>query len=263
MSITKSPSAKAITILCVLLLAYTLTGYHASAAWIRGISSNFDLHNFTEKPVNDLELTLGGITVNDIVRLYAGDLARRWIPHVEEGNREITITWTAPEGAYLEPCQWLHLGLSLRPSAPEVLHSKATWTLDGEPVGTIAFVWQNWDDNPEGVVDIIIPPSAFHAVPGTGRPDPLIVERRVAFSEALIPLDNLTQDDPMVRKLVWSEVLHVDTLTPDSQPSEMLILWPSDGEGAVLVQYTVTLESTDKVEAVFTNQARVLLHAAR
>jgi len=255
MTIIRRSSIKPFFVALTLLFAYILIGVQASAAWVRGISSNFDLHNFTEMEVNNLQLTLSGIGANDIVRLYAGDGARGWTPALAEGGEElVTIIWRAPGGTYLKPCKWLHLGLSLRAGAPPVTQAAATWSSDVKPGGPVAFVWQNWDADPEGVVNTIIPPSAFPMVPGTEKPDPLIVERRVAFSEALIPLNNLTQEE-----IVWSHVLHVDTLTPDSPPSEMTIPWPSDGEGAVLVQYTVALDSTHEVEAVFTNQARIVL----
>jgi len=228
-----------------------------TSPWIRGTFSNFDLHNFTDGPVNDLELVLGGIRATDIVKFYAGAHARRWIPLVEEGNRELIIIWKAPDGEYLKPCEWLHLGFALRPGAPPVLYAKATWTRDGEPVGTIAFVWQNWDGDPDsGVIDIIIPPAEFPIDPRTGEPDPLKVERRWALSKEIIPLDNLTQADPMVRDLGWVEDPEVPILEPGSEPSELIIPWPGEEIEAVLVQYTVALTGT--IEAVFTNQVRIV-----
>ncbi|NQT82004.1 hypothetical protein HQ563_03215, partial [bacterium] len=194
MSIVKRIPVK----LFVFVFAYTLISSQASPAWIRSISSNFDVHNFTEEYVNDLEVILGGIAVNDIVKLYAGEASRGWIPSVEqsEGKDGIIITWRAPEKSYLKPCEWLHLGLSLRAGAPDITYAKATWTMDGEPVGVIAFVWQNWVGYKDSSVgDIILPPLEFPIVPRTGEPDTLIVERRWALSENVIPLNNLTQDD--------------------------------------------------------------------
>jgi hypothetical protein len=258
MNIAKRPFARLLAILFVLLFTHFFIAGHAGATWVRGTFSNFDLHNFTEEPVNDLELTLGGIGINDIVRLYAGAHARGWSPYVEAGEQEVIIFWKAPDGSYLKPCEWLHLGLSLRAGAPFVEYAKATWIADGKPVGTIAFVWQNWVADPEGVVDIIIPPAEFPVVSPTGGADVLVVERRWAPSRTIIPLNNLTQDDPMVASLKWSEEPKVDKLTPDSPPSEMLLESPGGDIAAVLVRYTVTLESTKEVEAVFINEARIV-----
>jgi len=257
MSIVKRIPVK----LFVFVFAYTLISSQASPAWIRSISSNFDVHNFTEEYVNDLEVILGGIAVNDIVKLYAGEASRGWIPSVEqsEGKDGIIITWRAPEKSYLKPCEWLHLGLSLRAGAPDITYAKATWTMDGEPVGVIAFVWQNWVGYKDSSVgDIILPPLEFPIVPRTGEPDTLIVERRWALSENVIPLNNLTQDDPMVNSLKWSDETQTDKLTPQSEPSEMTIP-PSDKSiVAVVVQYTVTPGSSDRPTAVFTNEARII-----
>ncbi len=248
------------TLLLALILAGVLAAYQASGAWIRGISSNFDLHNFTQKPVNDLELTLGGIVASDVVNLYAGFASRGWIPEVKEGDGEITIRWKAPEGTHLYPCEWLHLGLSLRAGAPPVKQAKATWTLDGQPGGTVAFVWQDWVGYADSSVgDIIILPSIFPLVEGTQKPDSLVVSRRWAASAMVIPLDNLTQDDPLVTQLEWSPKSQEDTLTPDSSPSEMTIPPTTEDVQAIVVQYPVILESTLNTEAVFTNEA-VIVH---
>ena len=120
MRIFKRPNTKLFVVLFAVLFVCIFVGSDASAAWIRSISSNFDLHNFTEKEVNDLELRLWGISTNDIVRLYAGDLARGWIPEiVEEGREFVTIIWRAPGREFLKQCEWLHLGLTLRAGAPE------------------------------------------------------------------------------------------------------------------------------------------------
>jgi hypothetical protein len=253
------PRASA-TLLLALILTGVLAAHQASGAWIRGISSNFDLHNFTQKPVNDLELTLGGIVASDVINLYAGFASRGWIPEVKEGDGEITIRWKAPEGTHLYPCEWLHLGLSLRAGAPPVKQAKATWTLDGQPGGTVAFVWQNWVGYADSSVgDIIIPPSVFPLVEGTQKPDSLIVSRRWAASGMVIPLDNLTQDDPLVTQVEWSPKSQEDTLTPDSRPSEMTVPPTTEDVQAIVVQYLVILESTLNTEAVFTNEA-VIVH---
>ncbi len=259
MSTIRRPPIRRLVFLLLLFLPITFAGHEAGAAWIRGISSNFDLHNFTQEPVNDLELTLGGIAATDIVKLYAGAAARGWIPDVRQGEGEITITWKAPDRSFLKPCEWLHLGLSLRAGAPDVTYASATWTADGKPVGTVAFVWQNWVGYADSSVgDIIIPPIVFPPIPGTQTPDTLVVERRWAASNMVIPLNNLTRADPMVVELKWSEKTQTDELTPKSKPSEMTIP-PSDREvSAIVVQYTVTPGSSDRPTAVFTNEAHIV-----
>ncbi len=258
MSISTKHPAKPFIVLFVILLACAFVGQRAGAAWIRGTSSNFDLHNFTEYEVNDLEVTLGGIVLNDILKLYAGKASLRWIPHVEEAKGEITIIWRAPKETYLKPCEWLHLGLSLRAGA-QVTYAKATWTLDGEPVATVAFVWQNWVGYKDSSVgDIILPPLVFPTIPGTGKPDTVTAERRWALSEELIPLNNLTQDDPMVKSLKWSDKMQTDKLTGNSRPAEMIIPPSENNIVAVVVQYTVTPGSSDRPTAVFTNEAHIV-----
>lgn len=273
MSLTRRVVLSQGIVLFVSVIAFVLVGVTGNAAWIRGISSNFDLHNFTGNPVNDLAVTLesspilaasGTISPADIVRLYAGHASRGWIPQVVETERGIVIIWKAPDGTYLEPCEWLHLGISLRAGAPPILYARATWTLDGQPVGTIAFVWQNWVGYADSSVgDIIIPPTEFPTKPGTQEPDSLIVSRSWATSTSVIPLDNLTQDDPLVMQLNWPpRPPQVDVLTPDSEPSEMLIGPTPEEIQAIVVQYAVTLQSTQQVQAVFTNQARIVHDAS-
>ncbi|MDP2895390.1 MAG: hypothetical protein Q8Q12_02375 [bacterium] len=269
MSLTRRVVLNQAVVLFVSVVAFILLGCSGDAAWIRGISSNFDLHNFTGNPVNDLAVTLesspivgasGTISPADIVRLYAGHASRGWTPQLVETERGIVIIWKAPDGTYLEPCEWLHLGISLRAGTPPILYARATWTLDGQPVGTVAFVWQNWVGYADSSVgDIIIPPMEFPTQPGTQEPDALIVSRSWATSGSVIPLDNLTQDDPLVIQLNWPpRPPQVDVLTPDSEPSEVLIGPTPEEIQAIVVQYTVALESTQQVEAVFTNQARIV-----
>ncbi len=271
MNSASRPLLKSSIFAFIVLTSCAFLANQGSPAWIRGVSSNFDLHNFTEKPVNDFELTLepapmvpaGRITIGDIVKLYAGHAGRGWRPEVRETELGIVITWKAPDGTYLEPCEWLHLGISLRAGAPPIRYAKATWTLDGRPVGTVAFVWQNWVGYADSSVgDIIIPPTEFPTVPGGQEPDTLIVLRRWAASKSVIPLDNMTQDDPLILSLDWSPKSQQDILTPDSGPSEMLIPPTAEEVQSVVVQYPVALESTGNVEAVFTNQAQ-LVHDPR
>jgi len=231
----------------------------ANAAWLREILSNFDLHNLTPGDVSGVEVTLAGILKEDILRLYTGEASRGWIPSVREGEGEITIVWEAPENVFLQSCRWVHLGLSLRAGAPPVHYAKATWTLDGEPVETIGFVWQDWVGYADSSVgEIILPPAVFPVVPGTQEPSSLAVERRWAPSPDVIPLDNLTRYDRMVQDLNWSEKTWMDELTPESGPSEMKIPPTDEKVRALVVQYTVTPDYSDRPAAVFTNEAQIV-----
>ena len=134
------PLPKTFVTLCVLLLANMFLVGHADGFWIRGISSNFDLHNFAKEEVNGLVVTLGGIEPQDVVRLYAGPLSRGWTPLMKGGDGEVIIHWRAPQGTGLRHCEWVHLGLSLRAGAKSVKYAEAAWTLDGEPIAAVPFV---------------------------------------------------------------------------------------------------------------------------
>jgi hypothetical protein len=224
------------------------------ARLVYGNLSNFDLHNFTGGPVNDMELILQGnnLTCADIVDYYDGwgtsaGQPRGGCQQVAPGI--IKITWSDPGS--IPHCQYRHFGVRLRTIAPSIRVQQATWTNNGVPTGTLAMIWQTWvgtADCPVG--DIIWPP--IDPVPSPNGP-PWIISRSWAFSSRIIPLDDLDRSNPYLDSLDWSvpeqDVLNTlpDTLWTDAIAPPL---------GAVVVKYSVVNGSGDTL-GYYINEAPV------
>lgn len=94
---------------------------------IVGQLSNFDVHNDYHEPVDNFELELYGIDPADIVDWFPGWGAPPQINPIPGGTEIIWMEPTQP----VQPCEWVHFGLHLKPGViAEGI--KAYWTqLDG------------------------------------------------------------------------------------------------------------------------------------
>jgi len=219
------------------------SGGKAEGAVIKGVLSNFDLHNFTGGMVNDLEVILAGIACTDIKDYFHG---RGYPPDCIPQEGGVMIRWKFEDNP-LKYCEWGHFGVELKEGAKQPLWGWAIWTFNGEPIGDpIPFPWQRWEgDTACYVYDIII---------GTPQSPPVFVSLQWAISDEVIPLDSLTPDNPMVEGLDWHpseprELAGGDSLVTQIGPTK-------PGDAAVLVMYEVALvEAPDSIQSIFVNEA--------
>ncbi len=212
--------------LLVIAVAIALSSTPASAACIYGELANFDVHNFTNQPVNDFMLTLRGITCDDIEEFFFPELydsIKCW-----EDENGTNIKWYFPP---VEPCTWIHFGVSLRPGVPAPVVVFAALTFDCNPVAVIPFPWQAWEGTVECPVIDIIPGNE------TIPPEGVLIWRMAGFSPEVIPLDSLTVDNSMVEAIDWIYVDEIgQVLTPDG---ELTLELQTSGDPAALVVYRV------------------------
>lgn len=207
------------------ILALLFAG-NCFSACIWGELANFDVHNFTDSPVNDFTLILQGITCTDIEAYFCPviyDSIKCW-----EDGLGTHIKWFFPP---LEPCNWMHFGVSLRPGvhAPVVTFAALTW--DCQPVGVIPFPWQAWEGSVECPIWDIIPGNP--TIPDAG----VYVFRQAAFSPFEIPLDNMTVDDPMIEGLEWFYMDEVPQLLLSE--GELVLEMQTTGDPSAVVMYSV------------------------
>lgn len=219
------------------------SGSKVEGAVIKGVLSNFDLHNFTGGMVNDLEVILAGITCTDIQDYFHG---RGYPPACSLGENSVRIWWEFDKEP-LEYCEWGHFGVQLKQGAKQPIWGWAIWTINGDPQEPpIPFPWQRWEgDTACYVYDIII---------GTPQFPPVIVSRQWAISDEVIPLDSLTPDNPMVEGLNWHPLEPAELAEGDSLVTRIGPTKP--GDAAVLVMYNVArVEVPDSIQTIFVNEA--------
>ncbi len=196
------------------------------AACIYGELANFDVHNFTNQPIDDFMLTLRGITCDDIEGYFFPEMydsIKCW----EDANGT-NIKWYFQP---VEPCTWIHFGVELRLGVPAPVVVYAALTFDCNPVAVIPFPWQGWEGTVECPIIDIIPGNE------TIPPEGVVVWRQAAFSPVEIPLDNLTVDDPMIQGLDWFYFDEVgQVLYPDG---ELQLEMQTTGDPAAVVMYRV------------------------
>lgn len=216
---------KLVAIAIVSMVAFGLSN-SAEAACIWGELANFDVHNFTNQPVNDFMLTLQGISCDDIESFYFPELydsIRCW-----EDASGTNIKWYFPP---VEPSNMIHFGVKLRPGVPAPIVVFAALTYDCNPVGTIPFPWQRWEGTVECPIWDIIPGN--ETIPDQG----VVIWRQAAFSPEEIPLDSLTVDNSMVERLDWFFVDETgQVLYPDG---EIALEMQTTGDPAAVVMYRV------------------------
>jgi hypothetical protein len=246
---------KIVMLSVAIAMIFGLTASQTQAAQVYGILSNFDLYNLTGQDVNDLDLTLTGLglTCDRISNYYCGWGTVGGVPSggcQDLGGGRIRITWSDPTQP-IPPGQFKHFGVRFKAGAPDVTAEEAIWTFNGVQVDRIAFISQAWLGTllcP--VADILWPPDSLPVVFGP----PWRIERSWAWTSTIIPLNSLTQDNPLVTGLSWSTPL-IETMTGD--PNIGLELWtdPLPQQGAVVVKYSVM--SGANLLAVFTNEAEL------
>ncbi|MGQ9603317.1 MAG: hypothetical protein ACUVUU_03815 [bacterium] len=222
------------------ILALLFAG-NCFSACISGELANFDVHNFTDSPVNDFTLTLQGIKCGDIEEYFCPewyDSIRCW-----EDALGTHIKWFFPP---LAPSSSMHFGVRLRPGvhAPIVTFAALTW--DCQPVASIPFPWQAWEGSVECPIWDII--SGNPTIPLEG----VYVFRQAAFSPVEIPLNNMTVDDPMITGLDW---FYMDTSPQLLLPDEELELeMQTTGAPSAVVMYYVDIPDSVRY-LIFISQA--------
>ncbi len=211
------------------------------SACIRGELANFDVHNFTTQPVNDFLLVLWGIKCSDIAEYYCPEMYDSI--RCSEGEPGTIIKWYFPP---VEPCNWIHFGVRLKPGVPAPIVAFAALTVDCNPVAVIPFPWQAWRGSIECPIWDIIPGNP--TIPEQG----VLVQRRAAFSPVDIPLNNMTVNDPMIEELEWFyEDYRPVLLTRDE---ELVLEMQTNGQPSAVVMYSVNgLDGTQYL--VFISQA--------
>ena len=226
----------AVVIVAAIGLQSLLIG-QAEGAWIKSALYNFDVHNFTDQPVNDFELVLEGISCNDISGYYRG---WGYPPRCEDVKDGVRIVW---EGEAIDNCTWVHLGVRLTPGAPESRVISATWTLDGEAVATVPFPWQTWEGTDECPVIALIWPDPEFTVE---------ITRSWAVLQQVIPLDSLNQETVLtVLEQVPEDRQGRDSepvrLAPGDAPIRLEIQTdPDRGDASMLVDWFVALPQSPK-----------------
>jgi hypothetical protein len=233
--------------LCIVFavaLAIGLTAGRADAADVYGSLSNFDLHVFVDS-ANDMELILYGednegdpLECDDIEGIYPGWGSGNFTCE-EEGGR-IILRWSSPEMLYF--CNWRHFGVRLGgEESYDIYVESASWTLDGEVVGTIPFFWQRWVGRATCAIgDIITMPDD----PGPGPGPWFIVDWRWAVIDPAgrPELTDLLGDANFITGLDWNLATPAagDTTLENPGDSVWFDTDPIEGEGSdVIVRYAV------------------------
>ena len=247
------------TVVIALAIVIALPVHQAEAACPFKTLSNFDLLNFTDQNASGMDLTLrgNGLTCAHISSYYSGwgtvwD-GTKWVPRggcQDLGGGRIRITWSDPNNPIL-PSEYRHFGLSYKAGTPDVRAEAAYWTSNRAVIGAISEdeQWWIWDDNTKSYTDVIVPVDVTPLAPDPGPP--WGINRASAVTSQVIPLDSLTQNNPMVTSLLWTE-LPPDTLYGDGD-SLVLVTNPLPEHGAAVVKYSVY--SGGLKLAVFINEA--------
>jgi len=105
-----------IGIIAILLTLVICASFqNVEAARVYGTLSNFDIHNFTNQPVNDFELILRGpdLTCDDISDYYNGWGTVGGVPAggcVNLPGNRIKIVWEDFNNPIM-PCNYVHFGV--------------------------------------------------------------------------------------------------------------------------------------------------------
>ena len=232
-----------------LWLALSLGG---AAQEIIGTLSNFDVHNGSNRPYDDLELhILGRIDPRCILASYPGWGAPPKILTGSDLGAGITVRWSAPNDP-IEPCRTEHFGLRIDPNCVGPFTVCAFWSYGGKRVQEIPLPWQFWEAE-DGIVRDII------RLPEICRVEPLLIEREYITVPDELPLDALMWDtiDRYTRQMgrEWKAADRRWTLLVPGK--ELVLDIPvSEGDRAVLVRYTVRLESDpEHIVTRFINEA--------
>ncbi|HPL73769.1 MAG TPA: hypothetical protein PKW18_04260 [Candidatus Sumerlaeota bacterium] len=180
---------------------------------------NFDLHNFTNSPVNDMEMILFDVNPKDIKEFYIGG----WGPPFDK----LIGTWLEWKSKYpLMPGEYSHFGISVDPIAqPDIM--EVTWTRDGRPVNINYMPIHQWVADRDLVIHIIINPYY-----GTPR----LIQRSWAVAPFSLPLDDMHRNNPALNKLPW-EWEKPFILEPGGKSPELII--PNETNDPIFVRYDV------------------------
>jgi hypothetical protein len=207
-----------------------------------GSLGNFDVVNFTGKPVHDLELELLQVDSSQILGYYTG--SKSWgLPPVLEGLATVAgtrVTWVDDRNP-LAAGETRHFGLGLAPAAIQPI-VRAYWTREVK-VSQLPVPWQFWLVPPGNVLRDVVQLSDTFDGPAT-------IRRDYALSADPVPLDQLNWALPAS----WqSDPAGPVTLRPGFQSSlDIAVDWTR--WGSVLVRYEVTT-ATGETPVRFVNEA--------
>jgi hypothetical protein len=231
--------------LVLLLVFFVFVAYSdVFAAQIKGRLSNFDLKNFTNEQVTDLDLIFSGATCDDITYYFGKNTGIRHMDCVPVGGGKIRVTFSGP-GFPVAPGSKRHFGLSFKWNVNVRMH-QVFWTKDGvQTGGYIDFTGLNW----EGTVDCPVNIKVSRA-DSTEATAVTLTAAQWAASADLVHLDNMTATDPEILTLDWEPAPSLEGAVLSSPSDEATFTTPAIDPSlhrSVLARYTVLGESGDMV----------------
>jgi hypothetical protein len=242
------------TVLVVVVVSLFVVTSNTLAATIKGKLTNFDLTNWTEQEVTDLDMVFSGATCDDIDYYFGKHTGLMEMDCVDVGGGKIRVTFSGGSWFPVPDGQDRHFGLRFKRNV-NAKFEKLFWTVEGQQVGgNIDFTGLNW----EGTINCPVNISVSRAE-NTQSDSVRLVDATWAVSDFVIPLDNMIVADPEITSLPWQDASGLEGAVLQSPSDSATFTTPAldpRASESVLVRFTV-LDQDDRQIGVFIEQAEL------